>query len=102
MLALKALETPSLVSVKLTPKQIRRLNELSRRYARSPLDEVTCVLFDTEEQAEHWIRLRHTGQNKGRGLVAWGPSSRIATTPAGMASASLRARCLSSLRSTAT
>jgi hypothetical protein len=72
VLALKALETPSLVSVKLAPKQTRRLNELSRRYARSPLDEVTCVLFDTEEEAEHWIRLRHTGQNEGRGLVSWG------------------------------
>jgi hypothetical protein len=72
VLALKALETPSLISGKLNERQHRRLSGLSRRYAHAPLDEITCVLFDTEEEAEHWIRLRHTGQNEGRGLVPWG------------------------------
>jgi hypothetical protein len=72
VLALKALETPSLISVKLNEKQRRRLSGLSRRYAFCPLDEITCVLFDTEEEADHWILLRHTGQNEGRGLVSWG------------------------------
>ena len=72
VLALKALETPSLVSTKLSEKQYRRLSGLSRRYAHAPIEEVACVLFDTEEEADHWIKLRHTGQNEGRGLMAWG------------------------------
>lgn len=71
VLALRALDTPSLVSAALKPNQAKRMNELSRRYADDPLDTIPCVLFDSEDQAQHWILLRHTGQNEGVGLVGW-------------------------------
>lgn len=71
VLALKALDTPSLITSALSSAEQKKLNGLSVRYAQNPVDPVQCVLFDTEEDAEHWIELRHTGQNEGAGLVEW-------------------------------
>jgi hypothetical protein len=71
VLALKALETPSLVSPAFSQRDARKLARLSSEYARNPLEEISCVLFKNEDDARHWIELRHTGQNGGRGLVDW-------------------------------
>ena len=72
VLALKALDTPSIVfSAFLAAADQRRLNELAAKYALNPRDPVDCVLFDTEEEAAHWIELRHTGANEGVGLAEW-------------------------------
>lgn len=71
VLTLKALETPSLISSVLGPAEQRRFAKLARQYADNPIDEVTCVLFDTEEEALHWVWLRHTGANEGAGLSEW-------------------------------
>jgi hypothetical protein len=72
ILALRALETPSLISSTLSPASNRKLLELSGKYQETPITSVQCVLFDTEDDALHWISLRHTGQNQGVGLVDWG------------------------------
>ncbi len=71
VLAVKALETPSIVHPELNAAQQRRLNELSARFHGNPIDEIDCVLFDGEELARHWIELRHTGVNEGAGTVGW-------------------------------
>lgn len=76
IVALKALETPSLITPVLRPSQQRRLVELSRRFMRAPISEVQAVLFASEEDANHWINLRHTGQNEGVGLVEWGAAEK--------------------------
>jgi hypothetical protein len=72
VLAIKALETPSLISPVLSQRDARKLAKLSGEYARNPLTEIPCVLFKAEEEALHWIEMRHTGQNDGAGLVEWG------------------------------
>jgi hypothetical protein len=72
VLTLKGLETPSLISPALAPKDARKLAKLSSDYAKRPLDVIPCALFKAEEDALHWIELRHTGQNQGKGLVDWG------------------------------
>ena len=72
ILALRALETPSLVTAALSSASARKLVQLAARYEQEPLGNVPCVLFETEEAAQHWIELRHTGQNQGVGLVEWG------------------------------
>lgn len=70
-LALKALETPSLIATELGPVESRRLMVLSRQFANRPISKVTCVLFDTEEEALPWVIRRHTGYNDGVGLAEW-------------------------------
>ncbi len=71
VLALKALETPSLISPILSQRDAAKLAKLSSDYSRHPLDEIPCVLFKSEDEALHWVELRHTGQNSGRGLIDW-------------------------------
>lgn len=70
-LALKALETPQIVMTALDEPDRRQLLALSRRFHEDPVEELMCVLFDTEDDARHWIKLRHTGANGGVGLVEW-------------------------------
>jgi hypothetical protein len=72
VLALRALESPSLVASAFTSSRNRKLASLAKRYAAQPIDRVTCVLFSSEDEARHWVELRHTGQNLGAGLVEWG------------------------------
>jgi hypothetical protein len=71
ILVLKALETPGILSTALSSAEQRRLQELSVRYLRSPVESVNCILFDTEAEAIHWVQMRHTGSNEGAGLVEW-------------------------------
>ena len=71
VLALKMLDTPSIVASVFAPGEQTKLNGLAARYAEEPIDPVKCVLFDAEKEAEHWIELRHTGMNEGAGLVEW-------------------------------
>ncbi|MDQ0755056.1 hypothetical protein [Arthrobacter sp. B3I4] len=71
VLALKALDNPMIVSGGLSPSEQRRLGELAKLFEKDPVDELTCVLFDNEDDAFHWVTLRHTGANEGAGLVEW-------------------------------
>lgn len=71
ILAVKALDTPSIVHPVLTASQRKRLNDLSARFHAEPIDETECVLFDDEGSARHWIELRHTGLNDGAGTLGW-------------------------------
>lgn len=71
--ALKALETPSLISPALNAASRKRLNNLAKKFSQNPISTINCVLFESEgEELDHWVRLRHTGQNGGVGLVEWG------------------------------
>lgn len=76
VLALRALETPSFIAPALTTSNSRRLTELARKFEDDPIESVPCVLFESEDEAQHWIKLRHTGQNLGVGLVEWGRDER--------------------------
>jgi hypothetical protein len=71
VLALKALDNPAIVTGALTPKEQKALSDLASRYAANAIEVLQCVLFDSEEEAYHWIELRHTGANLGAGLVEW-------------------------------
>lgn len=72
VLAIKALETPSLVLPALDSPSQKKLSKLANDTSRPPIETVACVLFNDEDEARHWIELRHTGQNDGVGLVEWG------------------------------
>ncbi|HMJ75487.1 MAG TPA: hypothetical protein VK507_05915 [Iamia sp.] len=72
VLALKALETPSLVFGSLNKAQQKRLTKAAARFANDPIDEIPCVLFKNIKEALTWIVLRHSGQQGGAGLWGWG------------------------------
>lgn len=76
LLAIKALETPTLISGVLSAGASKTLTELSKKYASAPISSMNCVLFASEEEAEPWVWLRHTGENEGVGLVSWGATEK--------------------------
>ena len=68
--ALKLLENPDLIP-ETNKSLLIRFRKLSEQYSKSPIEKVNCILFDSENEAEHWIELKHTGQNDGIGTVSW-------------------------------
>lgn len=74
ILALKALETPSLVTPALKSAETKRLNALAERFAQAPVDRLEVLCFESGEEAtlNRWVQLRHTGLNDGIGLAEWG------------------------------
>ena len=70
VIALKLLENPDLIPE--THKSIlTRFKKLGEKYSKAPIEKTPCILFDDESEAEHWIELKHTGQNDGVGTVGW-------------------------------
>ncbi|QKW29147.1 hypothetical protein HUT11_25835 [Streptomyces seoulensis] len=66
--AVKLLRNPNLASDEKHRRQlvaIARGVELPRR--------VTCIVVENRLQASHWIKLRHTGENGGVGVLRWNP-----------------------------
>jgi hypothetical protein len=70
--ALKILENPDLIAGAVDNALFERFKKLSEQYLISTIDMITCVVVDARAEANHWIFLRHTGENKGAGIVRWG------------------------------
>lgn len=72
LLALRSLKNPDVVRGEfMTPARRKRLLLMSESFRQNPITSVQTVIFDTEEEAVHWIDLRHTGAHDGVGLVSW-------------------------------
>ena len=73
VLALKALDTPSLVQSALAPADFKKLASLANKFEADPVGEVFCVLYDAEEaqRAYDFVANRHGGARDGAGLVEW-------------------------------
>lgn len=67
---LKILTTPELISTShiLFYKKIKPLAE---RFKLNPISEVQCAIFSNADEANKWIKLKHTGENDGIGIVRW-------------------------------
>jgi uncharacterized protein YjgD (DUF1641 family) len=66
--ALKLLHEPSLCSNK---KLSKRFMDLKEVFAKSPINEVQCVIYNDRESSDHWVDLKHTGANNGIGTEQW-------------------------------
>jgi hypothetical protein len=76
ILSIKLLSDPSLAERVLTASQHDQLRRLATDFLKQPIVKVRCVQVDSRDEATHWIELRHTGPNKGVGLVTWDPESK--------------------------
>lgn len=73
--ALKLLKKPNLIKngdVSFS----RKMTTLSKKFKQAPIRKVNCVIFENEEDANHWIKLKHTGENSGIGTQQWDPKSK--------------------------
>ena len=70
--ALKVLVNP----VALNPLHIdkgvqRRLEEVAKGFSAEKIEPIACYDVGSRENASYWLRLRHTGENEGEGVVGW-------------------------------
>jgi hypothetical protein len=68
--ALKILRDPSVIDGA-EPSLVRKFKSLAAKATQLP-KTVLCAVVQSEAERNHWIRLRHTGENSGRGIVGWG------------------------------
>lgn len=70
--ALKLLLTTTLISSLNLPESTNKKIKTLHEKAKSSLPtEIPCTVFESREEAKHWVELRHTGENKGVGIVPW-------------------------------
>jgi len=70
--ALQLLSNPVLLnSVSMKPTMKNKFQEYSKQYDKKVIEPIDTALFDNREEANHWIELRHTGENNGAGIVDW-------------------------------
>jgi len=69
--ALKLISSPSLMKSIGLPDSLSKNYKSLHMISKDTLpDNVTCSVMSPEE-ARHWIRLKHTGENQGVGVVPW-------------------------------
>ena len=69
---LKILENPELINGAVTSSLLKQFRNLSSQYLETPILNVLCSVVDNRQAANHWIEIRHTGENEGSGIVRWG------------------------------
>ena len=65
--ALKILHENGLIDDEKTKAVISRL----AKTAQSLPQTIECAVLEDEADSEHWVSLKHTGQNSGKGRVEW-------------------------------
>lgn len=70
--ALKSLENPDLLDGIFNSVLLKQLRGYSKQYRDVPIDSTLCLVVKDRIEAQHWIELRHTGQNEGAGIIPWG------------------------------
>lgn len=70
--ALKILSNPSvLTSLHVKASLQKKFEALCHRFVLSDIEPMACYEVTDREEGNRWILLRHTGENEGRGVVAW-------------------------------
>lgn len=67
---LKILHNPEILQNK-SSELYRKMKKMLSDFNKSPINKIRCTVFQQEEEAYEWIRLKHTGENKGAGTVSW-------------------------------
>lgn len=70
--ALKGLEHPDLFDDVIPSGLLQALHRLNKQYIESPIEDVSCLVFKSREEADPWIQLKHDGELGGAGTVTWG------------------------------
>lgn len=65
------LQSPLLSSLNLPDSVVKKFKALHEKAKENLSAEILCSVFESREEAKHWIELRHTGENSGVGIVPW-------------------------------
>ncbi|MFZ6681922.1 hypothetical protein [Undibacterium sp. Tian12W] len=50
---------------------IKKMKSLASKVSKSAISKLQVFVFETREEADVWIQLKHTGENEGAGTVPW-------------------------------
>ncbi|MCC8408351.1 hypothetical protein LJ707_05380 [Mucilaginibacter sp. UR6-1] len=67
---LKILNSPDIVDAK-SVSFLKKLKPHVENFAKKPISNIDCLVFENPADADKWIELKHTGENGGVGTVAW-------------------------------
>ena len=67
--AIKLIKEPSMIKEDNNTQQF--FQNLKQKMAQNVPETLSCLVFSSREEANHWIELEHTGENKGAGQVSW-------------------------------
>jgi len=72
VLALKILANPRVLGdLTVLPGVRKRLEAVAEALKEKPVRSILCSEVPSRKDGQHWIQLRHTGENKGAGVVGW-------------------------------
>lgn len=72
VLTLKILTNPRVLGdLTVLPGVRKRLEAASEALKEKPVKSILCSEVPSRKDGKHWIQLRHTGENKGAGVVGW-------------------------------
>lgn len=70
--ALKILSNPSVLgSLEVRAPIKRRLENAAKKFDLKTVDPIDCFVLKDREEGAIWLHQRHTGANKGSGIVDW-------------------------------
>ncbi|NFR37145.1 hypothetical protein FDF49_12875, partial [Clostridium sporogenes] len=68
--SLKLISNPKILK-NIDNKLYTKLIKLLNRYPKKTDQNITCIIPNKESEADKWIKLKHTGENNGKGAVRW-------------------------------
>jgi hypothetical protein len=77
--AIKLLKNPEITPAftKNRDKFISKIFEIKSEFPNSSINKVNCVIFKDSLIQDHFIELKHTGENDGAGRISWDRESQI-------------------------
>jgi hypothetical protein len=69
--ALKLIHNPDILSSAEYSALNKQFKQLAIKADLTAIEELECIVFENETEAEKWIELKHTGPNDGKGTVEW-------------------------------
>ncbi|NME65659.1 hypothetical protein HF846_13750 [Clostridium cadaveris] len=55
-------------------KEYTKLLNRNSKKTSDDLTKIKCVIFDDIKEAERWVEIKHTNNNKGKGTIRWNTS----------------------------
>ena len=75
--ALKVLVNPaSLGALNVDSGVRKRLEDTAKTFVPEKVEPIACFDVGSRDKATYWLRLRHTGENAGEGVVGWTTTAR--------------------------
>lgn len=71
--ALKLMNNPKLIDAKKHASLKVRFTKLHEKFKDNPIKYVYCSVFESLEEVDKWLKLEHTGEQNGVGIVEWKP-----------------------------